>query len=102
MFCSKVLQLVQVLVISIVSYTSIDVQNVISYEPDQIAEIGYSCFIDDKLMHGIFVYSKYIQSDCSNGNPNHTFAVVEKLDCFSIKWEIICMIIVEEMNCMFV
>merc|ERR1719414_651537 len=53
-------------------------------------------------MHGIFIYSKYIQSDCPYGNPNHTFAVVEKLDCFSIKWEIISMIIVEEMNCVFV
>ena len=73
----------------IVPDTSVNFQNVVADEPDQIGKVRHGRFVDHKPQHGVILNPVNIQGQGSNRDANHGLAMVEKLDGFSVQRKVI-------------
>lgn len=82
--------------LSIVTNASVQFQNVLPDEPDQVAKVRRGRLVPYKLEHVRVLNFVHIQRDRANRDPNHRLRMVKELDGLRIEREVIGVFIVEK------
>ena len=79
----------KVFLLSVVPDASVDLQDVVADEPDEVGEVRHRRLVDHELEHRVLLHAVNVQGQGPDGDSNHRLAVVEELDGLRVQREVV-------------
>ena len=74
----------------------------VANEPYQAGKVGAGRLVDNEPQHGLVFHFVNVESQGPNCNSYHRLTVMEELNGLGVEGEVVCVLIIEEVNCVLV